>query len=363
MSRGREAKIDEPFPSLAVTRWLVLSLPTVTAYRMPASWPSVAVAVAASLTAPTGALAQGSLSNVVLDYRVEEPARRCPSAAELRAAIVRQLGEDPFTSSPQSPSYDVHVKVTRNAQSLEARIEWIDEAGNLQGERRLSSEDDDCFELASGVAFAVAVQLQLRATSSPQPPPAQVEAEPEPQPLPKPKPRPRAPLPAERAPQRSVAVGVGGLARVGAQPGVAAGLHTFASLRGPKWALSVDAHATLPTTAQGTGRASFSAREAGVGLAPCYSYGVLDACALGSLSLVSIRGRGVDQARSPSAVDLGVGVRLQVAWPWRARLAAVVHVDVLAHVTRRDVLLNQERVWSTAPLGVAVGLDVAAIFR
>jgi hypothetical protein len=307
------------------------------------------------LVEPLAASAQPPAVHVGLHYEVEGTISGCPSAAELQAKIVAQLGYDPF-ESPGSGSQQVRVEIGHLGAGAEARIQWLDESGAIQGERRLSSPDKDCAELATGVAFATAVQIQLSAASI-APPPA---------PPPAPAPRPPPPPPPRRAVTaagRSWLVGAGALARFGRQPGVAPGVRTFASLGGRAWAVQVDAHATLPTANIGASGAGFSARELGLGAAPCLRRGAVDACALGALTLLSVQGEGVDQPKSPSAVGFGVGVRLQVTLPWRDRLAAVIHADLLAQLAPREVLLNRESVWSTAPVAAAVGLDLAAIFR
>jgi len=329
--------------------------------RMPAPWTSAALAATASLVALSNARAQSSARQVALHYEVESAVRGCPSATELRAAIVEQVGADPFSGPESSDPYGIHVRVAREGSSLGARLAWSDEAGTPFGERRLVSEDGDCLELARGIAFAVAVQLQLLAGAPRPPSPTAPKAAPKPAPSPAPEPK-REPV-VITSPARSVLVGLGGLARVGSQPAVAAGLHTFAALGTRAWALAVDAHATLPTSAQAGPESSISAREIGLGAAPCLRRGLLDGCVVGSVTLVSVQGKGVDHARTDSTVGFGLGLRIQLAWPWTERLAAVAHVDVLAQLTQRDVLLNYEPVWSTAPVAVAVGLDVAAIFR
>lgn len=320
---------------------------------MLAKWRSTAFGVMLPVLAPAPLLAQQPTFRVSLDYRRETAPDDCPSSVELRAAIVRQLGRDPFTDSASERDYDVRVEIARTGAGAEAHIEWLDATGRLEGERRLSSESDQCLELASGVAFAIAVQLQLRAANIPARPP-----EPPP-PARKPRPRPRA-LP---RPSRAVLAGVGVFAQRGTQPGSSVGLSSFGAVRARHWSLGLGAHATLPTVERTETGAGFSARELGLSLAPCFRSGSLDACALGSLGLLAVRGEGVDEVRTPTAPLVGVGLRLQLVLPELDRVAALTHVDVLALLTPRDVLLNGEKVWSTAPIAVGLGLDLAAIFR
>ena len=89
----------------------------------------------------------------------------------------------------------------------------------------------------------------------------------------------------------------------------------------------------------------------------------VDACALGFAGLLSVRGDGVDQVRSPSTAMLGAGLRLLLVFPELERAAMLAHLDVAVLFTPRDVMLNREVVWSTAPIAATLGFDVAAIFR
>jgi hypothetical protein len=315
---------------------------------------AMVLGVAAALLAPAVALAEQPALRVGLDYRRDAAPPDCPTADELQRAIVRQLGYDPFTADSTTDEagprdYEVRVEIVGVGSGTRAHIEWLDGSRRLEGERRLSSESSQCAELASGVVFAVAVQLQLRAASSPRRAAAPLR--------PAPKPRP-APLP-----DRSVLASVGMFAQRGAQPGLAAGLRAFGAWRARGWSLGLGAQATLPTTEPAADGAGFSARELGLNLAPCVRYGSWDACALGTLGLLTVRGEGVDQARTPSAPLLGAGLRLQLVWPKLEKLAGLAHLDVVALLTPRDVQLNHERVWSTAPIVIGLGLDLAAIFR
>jgi hypothetical protein len=59
----------------------------------------------------------------------------------------------------------------------------------------------------------------------------------------------------------------------------------------------------------------------------------------------------------------GVGARVQLAWPALSGFSVLIHGEALALLTPRDVLLNRTVVWSTAPIVLAVGIDLAAVFR
>lgn len=323
--------------------------------RSTRSWPALGLGL--SLAVPAEALAQEPELHLELEYRSESAPADCPSAEELRASLAAQLGYEPFGPSPAMAPRRVRVEIARSGSGSVARIVWLDAGGGVTGERALSSESNECSELASGVVFAIAVQLQLLAASS---------AEPAPEPAPKPLPPPveKRALAAEAQPaRRSVLAGAGIFAQRGWQPGVAVGLRTFGAWRADWWAFVLDAHATLPTTERVPAGGGFSARELALSLAPCFRRGLVDLCALGRVGFVSVKGEGVDDARAPRAPQVALGVRLQLVWPELARLVSLAHLDLLAQLFPRDVLLNRERVWSTAPLAVALGVDVAALFK
>lgn len=306
------------------------------------------------LAAPAEALARPPQLHLALDYRSEAAPSDCPNVEELRKALVKQLGYDPFVLGASSQPRRVLVEMARSDSGATARIVWLDAAGAVEGERSLASEGDECSELASGVVFAIAVQLQLLAATLPEPavPPPLAPA-----------PQQKAESPGGEGARRAVLAGAGIFAQSGWQPGLAVGIRVFGALRADIWSLGLDAHATLPTTERVPTGGAFSARELAFSVAPCLRRTVVDICALGRLGVVSVEGQGVDEPRSPSAPQLAVGARLQLVWPALAHAASLVHLDVLAQLFPRDVRLNRERVWSTAPLAVALGLDVAALFK
>jgi hypothetical protein len=303
------------------------------------------------------ALAQPSL-RVMLAYSAD-PTLECPSEAELSSSIARQLGYDPFTLEPSAPQ--LRVVVTKLADGAEAQIEWIDQEQQSEGERRLASGDGGCAELARSLPFALAVQIQLHAASSGAPvTPAPEVAPPVAPPPPKP---PLAPRVARPKVPRMILVGIGALARHGLTPGISPGLRVLGVLSRKAWSLELSAHATLPAELRQPDATGFTARELGANLVPCLRWEPVGLCAVGTLSVLSVRGQGVDRIGSPSATTGGVGGRLQLFWPALERFGVVVQGEALAVVSPRDVLLNRTTVWSTAPVAFTAILDFAAIFR
>jgi hypothetical protein len=301
-------------------------------------------------------LAQPSL-RVVLAYS-SDPALECPSAADLSSSIARQLGYDPFTTEPSAPQ--LRVVITKLVDGAEAQIEWIDQHQQSEGERRLASGGAGCAELARSLPFALAVQIQLHAAATgTSVAPATTTTPPVEAP---PKPPPARPV-ARAQPPPMILVGVGTLARHGLTPGISPGLRVLGVLSRPRWSLELSAHATLPAELRQADATGFTARELGANLVPCLRWDPVGLCAVGTLSLLHVRGQGVDRIASPASTTGGVGGRVQLFWPALERLGVVVQGEALAVLSPCEVLLNRASVWSTAPVAFTAILDFTAIFR
>jgi hypothetical protein len=298
--------------------------------------------------------AQPSLQ-VALEYSAD-PALDCPGAAELSASIVAQLGYDPFTPAPAGPR--LRVAVSKLGDGAEAHIEWIDQNQQSEGERRLASGSGGCAELARSLPFALAVQIQLHASTPPARPAPSVAA-----PAPAPPPKQAPPRAATAKPRRLILAGAGVLARHGVAPGISAGLRVFGALVHERWSLELSGHATLPTELQQADGTGFRAHELAANLVPCARFGLVGLCAVGTLSVLHVRGQGVDRIGSPASTAGGVGGRLQLLWPALERLGVVVQGEALVRLAPREVLLNQQPVWSSAPVAFTAILDFAAIFQ
>jgi hypothetical protein len=327
-----------------------------------------ALAVACALLVSGRAEAQSAESPAVaLDYQVDAAVSDCPSAVEMAGAIAQQLGYDPFVADPVAARHHVRAGIQRAGSGMEAHVEWVDAQGGSQGERRLRSESGECAEIARGLSFAIAVQIQLRAPAE-APPKAAAPAVTS-------VPTPSAPKPAppSRPQRRSVVmIGAGVLAQHGLTPDLSPGLRVFGSLGNERLSLEVSTQATLPSQWQSSpgsraaslsSRPGFTARELSVRLAPCVHYSIAGFCAVGMLGQLHVRGEGVDQVQSPSSLVGGAGVRAQLLWraaPW---FGALLHAEALVLATPREVLLNRQKVWATAPIVLAASLDLAAIFQ
>ena len=104
---------------------------------------------------------------VSLDYQTDPALVGCPSAADFRKAIVRQLGHDPFR---ESAPRRMLVRLYPAGSRMGGRVEWRDANDQWEGERTFSSRNDSCPEMARAMALATAIQIDLLASPGQAPP-------------------------------------------------------------------------------------------------------------------------------------------------------------------------------------------------
>jgi hypothetical protein len=293
---------------------------------------------------------------VALEYRIDPTLTDCPSESDLSAAIVKQLGYDAFAGSSPTP-HRVRAAISRTANGTEAQVDWLDSHGESEGERRLASDSTECGEVARALTFAIAVQIQLHAAAEAAP----SSPAPQPQSQPRPQPPRLTPPPAERGTKAMVGAGV--LVAHGLIPATSLGLRVFGSIWTRRLSVEVSTGLTLPTTLTLPDRSGFSASSLTGSVAPCVRVSFVGLCAVGALGQLSVRGQGVDQIRSPSSLMAAGGGRIEVLWPALSALGVLIHLEALALATPRTVLLNQQPVWSTAPVVLGAGIDLGALFR
>jgi hypothetical protein len=97
---------------------------------------------------------------VSLDYQTDPALVGCPSAAEFRKAIVRQIGHDPFRE--RAPRRML-VRLYLTGPRMGGRVEWRDANDQWEGERTFSSRSESCTEMARAMALATAIQIDLLA--------------------------------------------------------------------------------------------------------------------------------------------------------------------------------------------------------
>ncbi|HEX3855237.1 MAG TPA: hypothetical protein VHW01_29945 [Polyangiaceae bacterium] len=296
---------------------------------------------------------------VALSYRLDPGLRGCEGEAEFRESVVAQLGYDPFRS--EAPHH-ITAEVTETESGIDGRLAWADSNGNPEGERRLSSPGQDCDSFLKNMAFAMAVQIQLISGTEAESVSTTTPASAPPTPPPKPAPAERSfAQPAAPARTWSLVLGAGPVAEVGPLPSLAEGFRLFAAVRADALSLELSPQITLPVTQGRADSSGFHATSYAVAVVPCARRSNFALCAVGVVGLLSVRGFGVDDARSPSSFVAKAGLRLAVDQPLSRRLTLGAHADGLGMLTPRTVLLNEEPVWRTPALGLALGIDVGLI--
>ncbi|HEY2731055.1 MAG TPA: hypothetical protein VGK52_14020 [Polyangia bacterium] len=314
------------------------------------------VCLSLTVFAAAGTARSATSLSVSLSYDVDPSLRDCPGEDEFRRHVVEQLGTDPFRDGA---SHHVDARVHPSERGLEGALVWTNPTGASEGDRRLSSASRDCAEFVRGMTFALAVQIQFlnQLLGTPlEPPPAVVSPA-----------REIAPptvttTPAPRRPP-SFSVSVGPVGSFGEAPTASAGAELSGAARLRAFSLDLGARATLPVTfrqADGTG---FRTSTLAGTLAVCGHLRRFALCPLMALGRLQVSGLGVDDAHAPASTTARVGLRAAFAQPLSTRLAAVLHADGAYTLTPRTVTLNQLPVWRTPTLGLAVGIDLAVLFR
>ena len=115
-------------------------------------------------------------AHVVLDYRRQSGAERCPTKRELEAQVRDILGRFPFAS--QAPR-TVRCVLRTEGDALAARVQLLDsKSRRVLGVRDLSGTGPGCEELGAAVAFAIALAIDPLARPPRPPPVASVSATP-----------------------------------------------------------------------------------------------------------------------------------------------------------------------------------------
>ncbi|MBL9025307.1 MAG: hypothetical protein JNL21_24145 [Myxococcales bacterium] len=202
----------------------------------------------------------------------------CPTQAELRARVARELGYDPFVAETgQRRTIGIHIE---RASSFTARL--VDRASSGEERARELSSSSGCSDLVDSVVLAIAVALDPEVVPAPDPPvltpapqtpppavvsimvPVYVE-KPRPPPLPKPAP------PDRLRGLVSAAFGVG----AGFVPGVSVGPALAIGLRRRLWEVAIEGTAQLPgTSANALG--SVDITSAMGSFIPCYTPRVVE---------------------------------------------------------------------------------------
>src|SRR5262249_17972003 len=83
-------------------------------------------------------------------------AESCPGEAEMRSAVARRLGYDPFFPVAAKT---VVTPLAHTAAGYRAHVQIVSEDGKVRGERDLAASGDDCAELLAALALAVSIAI------------------------------------------------------------------------------------------------------------------------------------------------------------------------------------------------------------
>ena len=324
------------------------------------------LALATVILAGTAAFADAPRF-VRFEYERLEGAAACPEDAVIRAGVAARLGYEPFRDLAPDR---LRATLRTAGQGLEARIEMVDGRGNLKAARRLTSRNRDCSELAASVELAIAIAIDPMGgpLGGPRPrddAPAPVIAdEPSPSPSrPAASPEPQVPGPASPAgPPLSWRAQAGMVGGFGSAPALSLGFTAGGAIESGGWSLGIEGRADLPSSK------ALRAGEASAGLAvaslvPCLRFGMASACGLATGGVRQVAGDGLDNARHATVPYFAFGGRAAVALPMSERASLVLHGDVTAPVTKTRLTVDDEVVWTSPAIAVALGLGVTFKFR
>lgn len=295
-----------------------------------------------------------------IDYTRSADAEACPDESGLRSAVATRLGYDPFE---ENASPLVTASVTRPS-GYEASIQFRDEHGRAQGEKKLTSSAGDCTELASAMALTISILLDPRALMgrpeppAPPPPPDPHDSPFEPE-------RPPSPPPSPAPPAREsvlVRVGAEALASVGAAPGPAMGVVGFIGVGRGVLSIDLEARADFPASAMrsdGTGvRSSLLVGT----VAPCGHFGIAALCALASAGALHGEGLNVGTPERHATFYAAAGARAGIEIALARALLARVHADALLPLTRTTLKNRGVEYWTSPPVAGVLALGLMGHF-
>jgi hypothetical protein len=347
-------------------RLLITSRPPRHGQRSAALARAFAALVAAAAASPARGQAPAGLQ---LDWRA--PAE-CPRAEDALARVHDYLGRatDPHVAGAISAVATV-IRRSDGRYELVLRLE----GGDGPAERTLSADGCDAVMQAGALLIAMALDPELQLPHSPvEPPPSPALTAPAPAPVPPAKPEPAAAQanPVPRTPGRLDA-GVGALAELGDQPGLAFGIAAEVAARLAAWRLALGAAflpatrgaiAELPNasvtmaTARANARLCLPLLTGPVELGPC-----------GLLELGTLRGRvhGIRLPHSADALWLAVGAGARGRFALGGAWGLVADAGAVAPLARQRFVVQTDggslSVHRVAPVAIRFGLGMAYEFK
>ncbi|HEX4445837.1 MAG TPA: hypothetical protein VH044_03850 [Polyangiaceae bacterium] len=324
-----------------------------------------AVAVFGALTGALGSAlllpAPSALAapSAQLVYVRDASASACPDETNLRAAVKRRVGYDPFFPWAKTT---VVVEIAGAGDHFVAHVRMVDH-GLAQGDRELRSANDRCAGLIDAAALAISIALDMNAPA--QDPAQAPESAPTPTPTPESTPTPTpTPAPPDDAPSPAPAVvhgliGLEGVAAIGASPPpiVVPAIDLWVAVRRGIGSLDLDLRGDAPSSAHGAGGSTATVLLFAATGGPCLHLGPAFACALGAFSWLHASGDG-PSAHSGADVFPSAGARLGVEVPLADTLVLRIRGDALFNLALPPVYLNGQQAWK---LPLASGIFAAGL--
>jgi hypothetical protein len=343
--------------------------------------PAFVALPAVALVALVAVARAGSSSRLV--YSRAPEASSCPDESELRKAVAKRFGYDPFFPWAKQT---VVVQIFRARGRFIARVQLLDEEGIAHGSRELSSNQGACSEIFEAAALAVSIALDAPAKPLTQEAAEAQSAPPSPPPAPT-----LVPLPPVAPPAASAAAGGEGEKPArpsdgGARMTIDVGLDLLGSfnttpsdgtlsvtpaasvfVRGKlqMWSLALELLADYPGWAT---RATFpggtvQAWVIAGGLAPCFRSGLFAVCAVGQAGSLQASGEHISPQSSRSTLFLTAGARLELEWPITETLALRARGEGVANLFRATLVLGDTDVWTASPVAGSLGAGLTAHFQ
>jgi hypothetical protein len=295
-------------------------------------------------------------------------ADECPDERELRRAVAKRVGYDPFFASAERTV----VAMIDRTEKLEfsGQVRLIDAEGRMLGERKLEAISD-CRELVQNMALAISVAIDdvdqasppAPATPAPSEPPASAPPAQRDEPPAAPAPEPALSVRSAMQPGWRMRASIGATGTLGVAPTLAPGGAIGIAARARWFWLGVEGRADLPVgdAIAPKGRVVTSLLVAS--LVPCASLRVTPTpylCALASLGSLSARAEDVAEVREASGRWLSLGGRLGIEVPFGSWLALYAQLDGAGTLTRHRLTLDGANVYRLPGASLSAGIGLVA---
>lgn len=306
-------------------------------------------------------------------YERAESAARCPEADEVEERVAARLGYDPFEDDAASL---VELHVSRQRGAMTGHIVMRDAAGEILGERTLTSRDASCQALMASVEVAIAIAIDPVRAAQPiapevvpepvvvtEPVSEPVVAEPVPviepvvvtEPVPEPAPEtPGEPVRLRVAVDLHTAILYGDVPSVGLDVGVGFEIGFFS--------LDLEGRAELPTESAAVGGRVHTSVYLG-SLVPCFHYGVFSGCLDIGTGALRTEGDGFAMSRYVTSWIWQAGARAGVEVPVGDVFRLRAHAALATSINRVTLILEDgTNVWHTPDVWLRITLGAAAVF-